>query len=208
MIPLFVKFWDLPQSWGGTTWQLSGEGGDGEGDRRDLGALEVTPENIAVNLRVTRGPDWTWSDEDGGEGKTGVILSFDKSKAIAQVLWEGGQAHKHYRFGLKSDLMICIGANSSLGRRNSQLFFCKQEPNTFDLWLGWYSFPDYVCALTWLVRSFWCFFMFSSRNFGPFLYLQRNSQELVKDQAWNLVRFGYHRQACKYVLEWLPRSSK
>lgn len=104
-----------------------GEGGDGEGDRRDLGALEVTPENIAVNLRVTRGPDWTWSDEDGGEGKTGVILSFDKSKTIAQVLWEGGQAHKHYRFGLKSDLMICIGANSSLGRRNSQLFFASKS---------------------------------------------------------------------------------
>lgn len=149
MIPLFVKFWDLPQSWGGTTWQLWGEGGDGEGDRRDLGALEVTPENIAVNLRVTRGPDWTWSDEDGGEGKTGVILSFDKSKAIAQVLWEGGQAHKHYRFGLKSDLMICIGANSSLGRRNSQLFFASKSqtllifdwddtlfPTTYVLWLG------------------------------------------------------------------------
>ena len=32
--------------------------------------------------------------------------------------------------------------------------------------------------------------MFSSRNFGPFLYLQRNSQELVKNQAWNLVRFA------------------
>ncbi len=87
----------------------------------------MTPENIAVNLRVTRGPDWTWSDEDGGEGKTGVILSFDKSKAIAQVLWEGGQAHKHYRFGLKRDLMICIGANSSLGRRNSQLFFASKS---------------------------------------------------------------------------------
>ena len=153
MIPLFVKFWDLPQSWEGgttgTTWQLRGEGGDGEGDRRDLGALEVTPENIAVNLRVTRGPDWTWSDEDGGEGKTGVILSFDKSKTIAQVLWEGGQAHKHYRFGLKSDLMICIGANSSLGRRNSQLFFASKSqtllifdwddtlfPTTYVLWLG------------------------------------------------------------------------
>lgn len=105
--------------------------GEGEDDHRDRAcdALEVTAENIAVNLRVTRGPDWNWGDEDGGEGRTGVILSFDKAKAIAQVLWEGGQAHKHYRFShMKSDLIISTGAaNSTLGRRNSQLFFSSKS---------------------------------------------------------------------------------
>ncbi|CAK9084158.1 Hypothetical protein SCF082_LOCUS39934 [Durusdinium trenchii] len=89
--------------------------------------LEITTDNIAVNLRVTRGPDWTWGEEDGD--KTGVVLSFDKAKGLAHVLWEGGQAHKHYRFGQgKSDLAICTSSGTSaLGRRNSQLFFASKS---------------------------------------------------------------------------------
>lgn len=125
--------------------------GEGEDDHRDRAcdALEVTAENIAVNLRVTRGPDWNWGDEDGGEGRTGVILSFDKAKAIAQVLWEGGQAHKHYRFGhMKSDLIISTGAaNSTLGRRNSQLFFqARARPSSFLIGTTPY-FPQLTCVM-------------------------------------------------------------
>eukprot|EP00438_Fugacium_kawagutii_P022851 Skav230326 [mRNA] locus=scaffold430:612162:618302:+ [translate_table: standard] len=107
--------------------------GDAEGDDRETGdrrnelGTEVTAENIVVNLRVARGPDWNWGDEDGGQGNTGVVLSFDKAKQVAQVLWEGGRAHKHYRFGPKSDLVISTGANSALGRRNSQLFFASKS---------------------------------------------------------------------------------
>lgn len=108
--------------------------GDTEGDDREIDdrrsselGTEVTAENIVVNLRVARGPDWNWGDEDGGQGNTGVVLSFDKAKQVAQVLWEGGRAHKHYRFGHQSDLVISTGANSALGRRNSQLFFASKS---------------------------------------------------------------------------------
>ncbi|CAJ1377531.1 unnamed protein product [Effrenium voratum] len=83
----------------------------------------VTPQNVAVNLRVVRGPDWQWGEEDGG--KSGVILSFDKAKSTAQVLWEGGKAQNHYRYGRHQDLLIQAG--SSLGRRNSQAFFSSKS---------------------------------------------------------------------------------
>ena len=98
-----------------------------EAEAKPSKALQVNAENIAVNLRVTRGPDWSWGEEDGG--KSGVILSFDKATGLAQVLWEGGQAHKHYRFGHdKNDLMICTNSETSpLGRRNSQLFFSSKS---------------------------------------------------------------------------------
>ena len=152
-----------------------GEGGESEGVRDGLGALEVTAENIAVNLRVIRGPDWNWGDEDGGEGgegKTGVILSFDKAKAIAQVLWEGGQAHKHYRFGAKSDLIISTGAaNCALGRRNSQLFFASKSqtllifdwddtlfPTTYVLWLDFVLGSLLrICLQQKPKRCWWCY---------------------------------------------------
>ena len=77
--------------------------------------LELRPE--------VRGPDWQWGEEDGG--KSGVILSFDKAKSTAQVLWEGGKAQNHYRYGRHQDLLIQAG--SSLGRRNSQAFFSSKS---------------------------------------------------------------------------------
>ena len=61
----------------------------------------VTAENVAVDLRVSRGPDWIWGDEDGAG--SGVILSYDQLKGTAEVLWESGKAQRHYRFGQRSE---------------------------------------------------------------------------------------------------------
>jgi len=32
-----------------------------------------------VGLRVVRGPDWTWGDQDGGEGCAGTIIATSDS---------------------------------------------------------------------------------------------------------------------------------
>lgn len=111
------------ESLGGSNWP-SGEMTD-----------PVTEDNIALSLRVVRGQDWQWGDEDGGPGSVGIVLSFDRKSLTAQVLWEKtSQAHSHYRYtksnSKTSDLMIFQPALCpsvpSLGRRNSQDFFASK----------------------------------------------------------------------------------
>lgn len=93
------------------------------------GSSNLTQDNIAVSLRVVRGPDWKWGEEDGG-GQTGIILAVDEAKQTAQVLWEStGQAHDHYRFSDLAKVVAEAPTNLSklmLGRRNSQEFFSHQ----------------------------------------------------------------------------------
>lgn len=138
------------------------------------GPQPVTPDNIAVNLRVQRGPDWQRGQEDGGAGKVGVILSFDTTKMTAQVLWEGsGKAHSHYQYGKSKELVLYAGSNSTLataplGRRNSQAFFADKAqtllifdwddtlfPTTYvrdDLDLSWNK-PLKDQSLTWAEKA-------------------------------------------------------
>jgi len=95
--------------------------------------VPVTPDNITVNMRVTRGPNWQRGEEDGGSGKVGIVLSFDKAKTTAQVLWEGpGRAHSHYQYGKSHDLAVFVdseslASKSLLGRRNSQALFADKS---------------------------------------------------------------------------------
>eukprot|EP00931_Biecheleriopsis_adriatica_P074669 TRINITY_DN4867_c0_g1_i1.p1 TRINITY_DN4867_c0_g1~~TRINITY_DN4867_c0_g1_i1.p1 ORF type:complete len:575 (+),score=120.56 TRINITY_DN4867_c0_g1_i1:59-1783(+) len=95
----------------------------------------VTEDNINLGIRVVRGADWTWGEEDGGSGHVGIILSYDGKKMTCQVLWEKScQAHSHYRYGNKwaksGDLNAfrpAAGMNIiGLGRRNSQDFFASK----------------------------------------------------------------------------------
>lgn len=92
----------------------------------------VTADNIDVSLRVVRGEDWCWTEEDGGAGSVGIILSFDQDAMTAQVLWEQTcEAHSHYRFGHFRDLTLVQQAAeetlATIGRRNSQEFFSAKK---------------------------------------------------------------------------------
>eukprot|EP00440_Ansanella_granifera_P057921 gb/GFBE01062788.1/.p1 GENE.gb/GFBE01062788.1/~~gb/GFBE01062788.1/.p1 ORF type:complete len:567 (+),score=150.73 gb/GFBE01062788.1/:1-1701(+) len=96
----------------------------------------VTKENVAISLRVVRGQDWCWEDEDGGDGQVGIILSFNHNVMTAQVLWERScQAQSHYRYGKDKDLAIYRASQQgevkahalTLGKRNSQEFFSAKS---------------------------------------------------------------------------------
>ncbi|XP_061168820.1 uncharacterized protein LOC133178069 [Saccostrea echinata] len=64
-------------------------------------------EMIATGCLVTRGPDWEWEDQDGGEGSIGSVYRII-GIGIAHVRWQNGQK-SDYRFGFegKFDLQIC-----------------------------------------------------------------------------------------------------
>ena len=61
-------------------------------------------------LRVVRGPDWEWGDQDGGEGHVGTVVEVgepasDGGRAV-MVQWDGGERSR-YRCGLeKYDLRV------------------------------------------------------------------------------------------------------
>ena len=62
---------------------------------------------MAAGLRVVRGPNWCYDDEDGGEGHLGTVQSYRESKDRVLVIWDND--HKgNYRIGEsgKFDLRI------------------------------------------------------------------------------------------------------
>ena len=61
----------------------------------------------ALGLRVVRGPNWAWEDQDGGEGFVGTVAVLDKGGGGVIVQWDMGQRCR-YRCGRdnKFDLRI------------------------------------------------------------------------------------------------------
>ncbi|XP_062596391.1 uncharacterized protein LOC134257806 isoform X2 [Saccostrea cucullata] len=64
-------------------------------------------ELIAVGCLVTRGPDWKWGDQDGGEGNVGTVYRIKKD-AVVLVKWQNGN-RSNYRYGYDNryDVTLC-----------------------------------------------------------------------------------------------------
>ena len=71
-------------------------------------------------LRVVRGPDWEWGDQDGGEGHVGTVVEVgepsvsDGGRAVV-VQWDCGERCR-YRCGVngKYDLRVLDNAPTGL----------------------------------------------------------------------------------------------
>jgi len=50
-----------------------------------------------IGIRVVRGPDWKWGDQDGGEGHVGTVTKDLGGKKVT-VVWDSGQEGQ-YRTG-------------------------------------------------------------------------------------------------------------
>lgn len=70
--------------------------------------------NIRINMmegvgaRVTRGLDWKWGKQDGGEGHVGTVRSFESPEEVV-VVWDNGTA-ANYRCAGAYDLRILDSA--------------------------------------------------------------------------------------------------
>ncbi len=68
-------------------------------------------------LRVVRGPDWKWSDQDGGDGHVGTVVYINKNETkqkllrpkMVSVVWDSSGVTAEYRAGPKGsyDLRVC-----------------------------------------------------------------------------------------------------
>ena len=74
---------------------------------------------IEPGLRVVRGPDWKWGDQDGGEGCLGTVAeSGDKSETpegVVIVQWDNGN-RCNYRCGLEGKYDLKVYDNAATGR--------------------------------------------------------------------------------------------
>ena len=75
---------------------------------------------LKPGLRVVRGPDWQWGDQDGGEGHVGTVVEVgqpserDGGRAVV-VQWDCGERCR-YRCGVegKYDLRVLDSAPAGL----------------------------------------------------------------------------------------------
>lgn len=105
--------------------------------------VPVTKANAQIKMKVVRGKDWKWQDEDGAPGKTGTVIGKDEATGTLTVYWDAtNQMLDHYRYLAASDLAAAPASaaaaseaarasrvsqrNGSL-RRNSQLEFNRSN---------------------------------------------------------------------------------
>ena len=84
-------------------WRMGGGGGGGKILPRHLMRMRISfpgresPQSImdrkvldkvCIGLRVVRGPDWEWGDQDGGEGHVGTVVELDVARRAAVVQWD------------------------------------------------------------------------------------------------------------------------
>ena len=72
------------------------------------GVESLTRMELCEGLRVVRGPNWSWGDQDGGEGHVGTVVEVGQGGgSVVVVQWDCGNRNR-YRCGKegKYDLKI------------------------------------------------------------------------------------------------------
>ncbi|XP_064610755.1 E3 ubiquitin-protein ligase MIB2-like [Liolophura sinensis] len=80
-------------------------------------------------LRVVRGPDWKWANQDGGEGHVGTVirtggpmgmLGLLLADKVVDVLWDSGSRNT-YRVGAEGEFDLRVLDNAPIGMRHSNI---------------------------------------------------------------------------------------
>ena len=61
--------------------------------------------DINIGDIVERGPDWMFSDQDGGHGTRGIVMQFAKFGLEVICKWENG-TQANYRWGYAHDVKV------------------------------------------------------------------------------------------------------
>ncbi|KAL9962406.1 hypothetical protein ACROYT_G031507 [Oculina patagonica] len=94
---------------------------------------------MEVGLRVVRGPDWMWGDQDGGEGNVGTIVHLGGDGNVPDetvlVYWDSGK-QANYRAGYsgKYDLRVFDTAQTGLKHGRITCDGCRQNPLVGTRW--------------------------------------------------------------------------
>ncbi len=86
--------------------------------------LQVLTMEVAIGIRVVRGPDWKWGNQDGGEGTVGTVAEIEggvhgvdggttTGRAVV-VQWDGGN-RCNYRCGIENKYDLLGYDTASIG---------------------------------------------------------------------------------------------
>ena len=79
---------------------------------------------VTVGLRVVRGPNWTWQDQDGGVGSVGTVVELHKSEraggerrpVVVTVQWDAGTRCR-YRCGIGDSYDLRVLDSAPVGEQ-------------------------------------------------------------------------------------------
>ncbi|KAI0220924.1 E3 ubiquitin-protein ligase MIB2 [Lamellibrachia satsuma] len=89
---------------------------------------------MEVGIRVVRGPDWKWHNQDGGEGHTGTVVEIGKSgnnntpSKTVVIQWDSG-FRTNYRVGYQGAYDLRVFDNGPVGVKhpNTVCSGCKKK---------------------------------------------------------------------------------
>jgi E3 ubiquitin-protein ligase mind-bomb len=76
---------------------------------------------LEVGVRVTRGPDWKWGNQDDGEGHIGTVVEIGKPGSLTSpdktvvVQWDSG-SRTNYRVGYQGKYDLRVLDNAPVGK--------------------------------------------------------------------------------------------
>lgn len=110
----------------------------------------ICSEMLEVGLRVVRGRDWRWADQDGGEGHAGTVVEIGKPPSAGNsasnsnnvdktpdktviVQWDHG-SRSNYRIGYQDSFDLLIFDNAAARVKHDSIICdaCK-TPNFFGI---------------------------------------------------------------------------
>ncbi|CAG2105488.1 unnamed protein product, partial [Medioppia subpectinata] len=89
---------------------------------------------VNVGLRVVRGPDWKWSNQDDGEGHCGTVVEVGRPGSTTTpdktvvVQWDSG-SRTNYRIGYQNAYDLRVLDNATIGFRHYNIICnaCKKH---------------------------------------------------------------------------------
>ena len=74
-----------------------------------------------------RGPDWSWQDQDGGAGNTGILGEYIDKTGWVQVTWQHGNVN-HYRVAGLYELQYATDEQQELAQELDQAIAMSLKP--------------------------------------------------------------------------------
>ena len=87
----------------------------------------VSPRDFRPGAWVVRGPDWSWRDQDGGAGNTGILGEYIDKTGWVQVTWQHGNVN-HYRVAGPFELQYATDEQQELAQEMAQAIAMSLKP--------------------------------------------------------------------------------
>ena len=105
-------------------------------------------------MRVQRGPDWQWSDQDGGMGHQGTVLMVKEWKstprAAVRIKWDDNGTDNTYRYGGENCYDVVLLIFASFLHIVVQIQYLIRIIVLFKVW----SILHAVLCMKWFLSSF------------------------------------------------------